>query len=294
MATREKKTEGGLWDTVKTIFWALVIAAVFRSLLFQPFSIPSGSMKPTLLIGDYLFVSKYAYGYSRYSFPFSPDLFEGRVWGDMPERGDVVVFKHPDYDACSQGPIDWAVGLVGAILGRGGAAGEDCVDYVKRVVGLPGDRVQVKGGILSINGRALPTERVDDFVEPKVLRGSPARPPQCVNEPVQLGGACAKEQYRETLPGGRVHSVLNITGAVGDTDAPYRDADNTPEFVVPEGHFFFMGDNRDNSVDSRFPSPGVVPFENLIGRAEVIAFSSDGPLWQVWNWRFDRFLEAIE
>ena len=293
MASKQTKHDG-FWETLKTIFWALVIAMVFRSTLYQPFSIPSGSMKPTLLVGDYLFVSKFAYGYSHYSLPFAPDWFEGRIWAAMPERGDVVVFKRPGNDACTQGPIDMVTGLVRSFTGGWRGGPDDCIDYVKRVVGLPGDRIQVKGGILHINGTALPTVRTGDFIEPKVRRGSPPGRPRCINEPVPRGGDCAKEHWRETLPGGRVHSVLNITGIVGDTSAPhYSGPDNTPEFIVPEEHLFFMGDNRDNSVDSRF-SLGMVPFENLIGRAEVIALSADGAFWKFWNWRGDRFFKSVE
>jgi signal peptidase I len=193
------------------------------------------------------------------------------------------------------GPAGMIVGLVRSVTGNGGAGPDDCIDYVKRVIGLPGDRIQVKAGILNINDKALPTVRNGDFIEPKVLRGSPPGWPRCSNEPVPDGGACAKEHWRETLPEGRVHSVLNLTGIVGDAEAPrYRTADDTPEFTVPEGYLFFMGDNRDNSVDSRFAEIGVVPFENLIGRAEVIALSADGPFWQIWNWRADRFFRSIE
>ncbi|MEM7498931.1 MAG: signal peptidase I [Pseudomonadota bacterium] len=293
MAATEKKKES-VWDTLKTIFWALLIAAAFRSFLFQPFSIPSGSMKPTLFVGDYLFVTKFSYGYSNFSFPFAPSIFGGRIWSDTPERGDVVVFKHPEFDACTEGPVEAVVGFVSGFF-RAAPANSDCVDYVKRVVGLPGDRIQVKDGILHINGEALPTRQIGDFAEVKALRGSPPRPPQCANNPVRLGELCLKQQFVETLPGGVEHKVLNITGVVGGTgSAGPRNQDNTGVFEVPEGHFFFMGDNRDNSVDSRFPSVGYVPFENLIGRADVIAISSDGPFWQVWNWRGDRFFKAIE
>lgn len=294
MASKQTKHDG-FWETLKTIFWALVIAMVFRSALYQPFSIPSGSMKPTLLVGDYLFVSKFAYGYSHYSLPFAPDWFEGRIWATMPERGDVVVFKRPGKDACTQGPVGMVTGLVRSFTGGWRGGPDDCIDYVKRVVGLPGDRIQVKGGILHINGTALPTVRTGDFIEPKVRRGSPPGRPRCINEPVPSGGDCAKEHWLETLPGGRVHSVLNLNGIIGDTSAPlYSGADNTSEFTVPEEYLFFMGDNRDNSVDSRFPQIGMVPFENLIGRAEVIALSADGAFWQFWNWRGDRFFKSIE
>ncbi|MEE8455041.1 MAG: signal peptidase I [Limibaculum sp.] len=294
MASKQTKHDG-FWETLKTIFWALIIAMVFRSTLYQPFSIPSGSMKPTLLVGDYLFVSKFAYGYSHFSLPFAPDWFEGRIWATMPERGDVVVFKRPGKDACTQGPVGMVTGLVRSFTGGWRGGPDDCIDYVKRVVGLPGDRIQVKGGILHINGTALPTVRTGDFIEPKVRRGSPPGRPRCINEPVDSGGDCAKEHWLETLPGGRVHSVLNLNGIIGDTSAPlYSGADNTSEFTVPEGYLFFMGDNRDNSVDSRFPQIGMVPFENLIGRAEVIALSADGAFWQFWNWRGDRFFKSIE
>jgi signal peptidase I len=294
MDLKKEKTDG-FWETVKTIFWALLIAMVFRSAFYQPFSIPSGSMKQTLLVGDYLFVSKFAYGYSHFSLPFAPDWFDGRIWGKMPERGDVVVFKRPGRDACSGGVLDMATGLLAIFTGGGNRGPDDCVDYVKRVVGLPGDRLQVQGGILYINGEALPTVRDGDFIEPKSLRGSPPSRPRCINEPVVEDGPCAKEHWLETLPGGRVHSVLNITGVIGDTTgALYSGADNTSEFTVPKDFLFFMGDNRDNSVDSRFPTLGMVPFENLIGRAEIVALSADGPFWQVWNWRFDRFFKSIE
>jgi signal peptidase I len=294
MAQKQTRNDGFL-ETLKTVFWALLIAMVFRSVLYQPFSIPSGSMKPTLLVGDYLFVSKFAYGYSHYALPFAPDWFEGRIWAEMPERGDVVVFKRPGKDACTTGPAGMIVGLVQSLTGNGSAGRNDCVDYVKRVTGLPGDRIQVKAGILHINGKALKTVRIADFVEPKVLRGSPPGLPRCANDAVARGGDCIKEHWRETLPEGRVHSVLNLTGIVGDTNPPhYRTADDTPEFTVPDDYLFFMGDNRDNSVDSRFAELGVVPFENLIGRAEVIALSADGPFWKIWNWRTDRFFKTVE
>ncbi|MEM9147926.1 MAG: signal peptidase I [Pseudomonadota bacterium] len=302
MAKTAARKSDGFFDTIKTIFWALLIAGAFRTILFQPFSIPSGSMKPELLIGDYLFVSKFSYGYSRYSLPFSPQLDwlfgDGRLFASDPERGDVVVFKHPRFDDCSEGAItqtiDFAMRLTGL---RSGPGTQDCVDYVKRIVGMPGDLVQVKGGILHINGEALPTRRIEDFVEPSLALGSPPRWPRCINGPVSPRGDCIKEQYEEILPGGRSHHVLNIEGEIGGVGSGFLSggADNTPEFTVPEEHFFFMGDNRDNSVDSRFQSQvGFVPFKNLIGRADIVAISAEGPFWQIWNWRFSRIVKSIE
>lgn len=294
MSVKSKKKDG-LWETLKTVFWALLIAMAFRSALYQPFSIPSGSMKPTLLVGDYLFVSKFSYGYSHFSLPFAPDLFEGRIWAEMPERGDVVVFKRPGRDQCSAGPVDMVVNLAASLVGRGGGTPNDCVDYVKRVIGLPGDRIQVRSGILHINGEPVGMRRAGVYVERKAPHGNPPSRPRCINEPVPAGGLCEKELWLETLPNGVTHPVLNITGTIGDMDSPrYSGPDNTPVFEVPEGHLFFMGDNRDNSVDSRFSEIGTVPFENLIGRAEIIALSAEGPFWQVWNWRFGRFFELID
>ena len=295
MAKAETK-KGGLWDTVKTIFWALLIAGAFRTILFQPFSIPSGSMKPELLIGDYLFVTKYAYGYSRYSLPFEPDLFDGRIWSAMPERGDVVVFKHPKHDACSRGPVERIGGFFLSIVGVVQSNAGDCRDYIKRVVGLPGDELQMRGGILHINGEAVPTVPMADFVEPNIPLGSPPRGPRCINAPVAPGGACRKEQFLETLPNGHAHRILNVRGTMGEPGRyPGRSADDTPVFEVPADHVFMMGDNRDNSVDSRFiQQVGYVPLENLIGRADLIAISSEGAFWQVWNWRFDRLFRTIE
>ena len=292
---RKQTRNDGFWETLKTVFWALLIAMVFRSVLYQPFSIPSGSMKPTLLVGDYLFVSKFAYGFSHFSLPFAPDWFEGRIWAELPERGDVVVFKRPGKDKCTVGPAGMIIGVVQSLINSRNTVPDDCVDYVKRVIGLPGDRIQVKAGILNINGKALKTVRIGDFIEQNVLRGSPPGRPKCSNGPVADGVDCVKEHWRETLPEGRVHSVLNLSGIVGDTNPPrYSTADDTPVFTVPEEYLFFMGDNRDNSVDSRFTDVGMVPFENLIGRAEVIALSADGPFWQIWNWRGNRFFKSIE
>ncbi|MEI4471410.1 signal peptidase I [Frigidibacter sp. MR17.24] len=263
MASRTKEKRGeGILETVKTVVYALLIAGVFRTLLFQPFWIPSGSMKDTLLIGDFLFVNKMAYGYSRYSCPFSMCPISGRILGHDPERGDVVVFRHP-------------------------ANGSD---FIKRLIGLPGDTVQMRDGLLYINGQPVKVEDAGNFEEIKEPQGPQGIRPRCANDPVGDGATCLKERAVETLPNGVSHDILNIgTGW----------ADNTPVFTVPEGEYFFMGDNRDNSQDSRFAQStggvGTVPAEYLIGRADRIIFSSAGrSLFYFWTWRADRFFKAIE
>lgn len=242
------KGSGSLLENVKTIVYALLIALGIRTVAFEPFNIPSGSMIPTLLVGDYLFVSKYSYGYSRYSLPFSPNLFSGRIFGSVPKRGDVVVFKnmHDDYQ-----------------------------DYIKRVVGLPGDHIQVKGGTLYING--------------EVATRRPTGPVIAIDE---NGGSIVEGGFTETLPGGPTHLIAKM----GD-EGPVN---NTQEYIVPAGNLFAMGDNRDNSLDSRFSidnkdslrdprGVGFLPIENLVGRAEFIFFSVDGraPWWQFWQWPFE-------
>lgn len=265
----------GTVETVKTVVWALLIAGVFRTVFFQPFWIPSGSMKDTLLIGDFLFVNKMAYGYSYASCPSIPFLgigaddfcgfLEGdneRIFGSDPERGDVAVFRHP-------------------VTG---------VDFIKRVIGLPGDRIQMVDGLLYINDEPVEVEQVEDFVEPWTRQGPQGIPPRCSNGAVGEGADCVKERFIETLPNGRAHSILNITDSSGD---------NTGVFTVPEGHFFFMGDNRDNSTDSRVPQAargvGFVPREDLVGRADRIMFSSAGrSMFAFWTWRSDRYFKAIE
>jgi signal peptidase I len=245
MAKAKKKE--GFGEFLKTIVYALLIAGVFRTLLFQPFYIPSGSMKSTLLIGDYLFISKYAYGYSAASCPtvFGFNLcpfLSGRVWSAEPERGDVIVFKHP----------------------------RTAEDYIKRLVGMPGDTVRMSDGVLVLNGEPVPMERDGVFLDQPSGR--------------QL------ESWTETLPGGVSHTILNTANNMR--------FDNTQEFVVPEGHYFFMGDNRDNSRDSREPRAaggvGFVPFENLVGRAEIIAISTSGAFWELWNWRLLRSLTLVD
>lgn len=243
------KTEESWWETIRVVIYALLLALFVRTLFFQPFNIPSGSMIPTLLVGDYLFVSKYTYGYSKYSVPLSPPLFNGRIWGSEPERGDVAVFKLPR---------------------------DNSSDYIKRIVGLPGDRVQMQGGVLHINGEAVKLDRMADFAN-RDMQGRVANAPQ----------------YLETFSGGLKHKVLDLI--------PNSFTDNTPEFTVPEKHYFMMGDNRDNSSDSRVPGGGVgfVPFENLIGKAQIIFFSIQGDtrFWQVWRWpsalRWSRMFRSI-
>jgi signal peptidase I len=232
---RAKRRSSGLLDNVKTIVYAGLIAVVIRTFLFEPFNIPSGSMIPTLLVGDYLFVEKYAYGYSHYSLPFAPDLFSGRIFGSVPHRGDVIVFKYPR---------------------------DTSVDYIKRVIGLPGDTVQVTNGELLLNGKQVVRQPEGEYVVD--------------DEGIHM----AMRLYQEDLPrnkGGVVrHDILKATDL--------GEANNTPVYTVPQGELFVMGDNRDNSADSRFW--GFVPMENLVGRAEVIFFSIDGtaPWWQFWMW----------
>jgi signal peptidase I len=248
-------------ETVKTIVYALLIAGVFRTLFFQPFWIPSGSMKDTLLIGDFLFVNKMAYGYSRHSCPFSMCPFEGRILFSEPERGDVVVFRHP-------------------VNGQ---------DFIKRLIGLPGDRIQMQDGVLFINGEAATQTPDGEFIEVFERQGPAGSLPLCKNGAVGLGADCVKDKKIETLPDGTTHSVLDVRPS---------QLDNTGVFTVPDGHYFFMGDNRDNSTDSRVRQPagvGFVPEDHLIGRADRIFFSAAGrSLFFFWQWRSDRYFKAIE
>lgn len=280
MASKDEPQGNAVLETIKTVVYALLIAGVFRTLFFQPFWIPSGSMKETLLIGDFLFVNKMAYGYSYASCPSIRvgmvgldldaqklcgflDGDNSRIMGGEPERGDVVVFRHP-------------------VTGR---------DFIKRLIGLPGESVQIKDGVIYIND--VPLEQTPDgvFTELKEPQGPLGAMPRCANAPVGQGGTCEKTRDIETMPDGDPsYAVLNIRPERGDHTRIYK---------VPEGHYFFMGDNRDNSTDSRVPQisggVGFVPFENLVGRADRIMFSSAGrSMLFVWTWRPDRFFKRIE
>jgi signal peptidase I len=242
-----EKNTGGFKETFVTVSVAVLIALGVRTFAYEPFNIPSGSMIPTLLVGDYLFVSKASYGYSRHSLPFSLPIISGRIFFDEPKRGDVMVFKLP---------------------------ADNKTDYIKRIVGLPGDLIQLKNSVLFINNKAVKRERTKDFIE---LAGHNiySRTPR----------------YLETLPEGNSHYVLEVT-----ENTAY---DSTPVYKVPKGHYFAMGDNRDRSRDSRFLNDvGFIPQENLVGRAEFFFFSVEGTAWKFWNWakslRFERFFQGIE
>ncbi|MFJ6327765.1 MULTISPECIES: signal peptidase I [unclassified Rhizobium] len=251
-SSKRSSSNWRLGETIKTILQSLLIALVIRTVLFQPFNIPSGSLMPTLFVGDYVVVSKFSYGWSRFSVPFISDyLPTGRLWSFAPSRGDVAVFKLPS-DAST--------------------------DLIKRVIGLPGDRIQMKGGRLFINGIMAPREADGTF---------PTKDAS--------GQVFSAPRYIETLPNGVKHDVIEVDGDAGEYD-------NTPEFVVPSGQYFMMGDNRDNSNDSRII--GSVPFENFLGKAQIIYFSigsdpndTSASALKVWEWssaiRLERFLKLI-
>jgi signal peptidase I len=262
-AKQKAKGQESWLETIKTVFWAVLIALLVRTFAYEPFSIPSGSMLPGLQVGDYLFVSKFSYGYSRYSFPWSPNLFPGRIFSSQPQRGDVVVFRLPS---------------------------DPKVDYIKRVIGLPGDTIRVKDGRLFINGKIVERRRAGQ----KVVQDEGG------------SGDVLYHVYTETLPNARSYHIY-------EQSDDYPGSDNTHEYVVPRAHYFMMGDNRDNSCDSRFNESynpggagprcrqvvGFVPEANLVGRGQFIFFSSDGSaeLWEVWKWpfaiRFERLFKAV-
>jgi signal peptidase I len=241
LQTNAKAVDSGWRETIKIVVHALILAMIVRIFFYQPFNIPSGSMKSTLLVGDYLFVSKLSYGYSRYSFPWGIIPFKGRIFASEPKRGDVAVFKLPR---------------------------DNSTDYIKRVIGLPGDEIAVRDGVLYINGQAVPKVRNGEFFLVEENRPVP--------------------RFEETLPNGVKYYVLD--------SVPNGPSDNTQTYKVPPGNYFMMGDNRDNSTDSRMSvhyGVGFVPYENLVGRAEVIFFSAavDDPsafrLTSPWTWPFD-------
>ncbi|MBV8888133.1 MAG: signal peptidase I [Alphaproteobacteria bacterium] len=241
-----KKSSGAVLELVKTIIYAVLIALVVRTVAYEPFNIPSGSMIPTLLVGDYLFVSKFSYGYTRYSLPFGLPLFSGRVFFHSPQRGDVAVFKLPTNTS---------------------------VDYIKRIIGLPGDHIQVREGELYINDQLVPRRKIEDE--------------QCPDRPFQM---CTL--YTETLPNGVAHPILK--------QRDEGEMNNTRVYDVPAGHYFAMGDNRDNSEDSRVLSVvGYIPGENLVGRAEFLFYSTDGSArwWEFWKWpfaiRYNRLFQSV-
>ena len=248
---KTKTPANELLEIGKTVAYALLIALVIRVFLFQPFTIPSASMEPTLLQGDYIIVSKFAYGYSRHSMPLSPPLFGGRILGREPHRGDVIVFKLP----------------------RDGHT-----DYIKRLIGLPGDQIQLKGGVVYLNGQAVPRQELSPATEMS---------PFGFSHPVQ--------RFKETLPGGKSYITYDY--------GPDGDVDNTGVYVVPSGHYFMMGDNRDNSQDSRYPEAigvGYVPFENLVGKADIILLSwnDKASVFKPWTWvlnaRPSRFFRILK
>lgn len=233
------------YSFLQTLVVAIVCASFVRSFFFEPFHIPSSSMKPELLIGDYIFVSKFSYGYSRYSFPFGLDLFEGRIFKSTPKRGDIAVFRLPT---------------------------DPSINYVKRIIGLPGDKIRVKSGVVYINDQEV--KKVNDgFFKDENF-----------DMDVEIS------QFLETLPEGKIIKTLDQRDSPQDTTGIYQ---------VPQGHYFMMGDNRDNSQDSRFPElVGYVPEENLVGRAIFVFFSTQKPVWQIWNWgnaiRFERIFKKLD
>jgi signal peptidase I len=238
-------------EIVKTVVYALLIALVLRVFLFQPFTIPSASMEPNLLKGDYIIVSKFSYGYSKHSIPFSPGLFNGRLFARAPNRGDIIVFKLPS---------------------------DNRTDYIKRLIGLPGDRVQVKSGVVYVNGKVI------------------TRLSEGAGDPGTCWNGSTVQRFRETNMVGKSYATYDC--------GPRGDVDDTGVYIVPEGHYFFMGDNRDNSLDSRVAPEssgvGFVPAENLVGKAQIILLSWNGEasLFKPWTWFLDarpsRFFHVLK
>lgn len=251
------KPKESWWSTLRFFGLLFLATLLLRSFVIAPFSIPSGSMLPTLMIGDYLFIAKWPYGYSRYSIPFGVIGFSGRVPSGMPARGDVVVFRHP---------------------------GPDDEDYVKRVIALPGDTIEVRGGVVILNGAPLQRRPIDDYAMP-ISPNSPCRgAPGAVHRTLGANGAqlCLYPRYRETLPGGASYDVLD--------QVPDGEGDSFGPVTIPDGQLFVMGDNRDDSMDSRFGierhGVGLLPVENVLGRAMIGFWSTDGSVeWiKPWTW----------
>ena len=242
-----KGKKNSFFGNLKSIFIAIFIALLIRSFIFEPFNIPSGSMKPNLLVGDFIFVSKYSYGFSKHSLPFSIPLIPGKIFSNTPERGDVVVFKTPENNR---------------------------TDYIKRVIGLPGDKIEIKNGIIFINGSEILRKKLNDFIDTDNKTS---------NKRVRM--------YNEYF----FNKEINILDITDDGIV-----DNTQLFNVPENHFFVMGDNRDNSQDSRFISTvGFIPYENLVGKAQFIFFSLENARFlQIWKWpnsiRYERIFQKIQ
>lgn len=242
---KEQKKGATFWDSIKVLFQAILLALLVRSFIIQPFVIPSGSMRPTLLVGDYLFVSKFSYGYSSVSFPFRLPFFHGRLFGSQPHRGDVVVFHHKDQN--------------------------DGVykDFIKRVIGLPGDKIELKNGVVFINDKPVARKRIGKASDSDIT-----------------GALGDVDLYRETLPNGVSYDTLSID--------PAGSGNNRGPFFVPAGHYFMMGDNRDNSEDSRF-SLGPIAYNELIGKASFLFFSlkNGSHAYEIWRWPFDLRLSRL-
>ena len=241
------KKKSSFFSNIKSIFIAIIIAIFIRTFFVEPFNIPSGSMKPNLLVGDFIFVSKWSYGYSKHSFPFSIPLLPNKIFSKIPNRGDVVVFKTPE---------------------------DDSTDYIKRVIGLPGDKIRMINGNIMINDNLIIKKKLNDFVEYQ-----------------KDGNINRIRMYQEYFFDNEIN-ILDITDS--------GIVDNTNQYIVPKDHFFVLGDNRDNSQDSRFINKvGYIPFENLVGKAQFIFFSLENSRFiEIWKWpnaiRYERFFQKIK